>query len=145
MHKGPLGDRLEDSLLCNYVRNFFLTRLLSYSLFSCIFTGYGYITPQTTTGRILCIFAALFGIPGTLLALSSTGELTAKWVNALVRKTEKKLFKRKEPKQVQTKSAAILFLFMICLMVVNCTLVTHLFDWTFMEGLYFSFIYNWFW
>ena len=76
----------------------------------------------------------------TLLALSSMGELIAKWVNALVRKTEKKLFKRKEPKQVQTKSAAILFFFMICLMVVNCTLVTHLFDWTFMEGLYFSFI-----
>ena len=105
-----------------------------------MFTGYGYITPQTTTGRILCIFVALLGIPVTLLALSSMGELIAKWVNALVRKTEKKLLKRKEPKHVHAKSAAILFLFMICLMVVNSTLVSHLFGWTFMEGVYFTFI-----
>ena len=68
------------------------------------------------------------------------GEVIAKWVNALVTKTEKKLFKRREPKQVQTKSAAILFLFIICLMMGNCLLVTYLFDWTFIEGLYFSFI-----
>ncbi|XP_078359129.1 potassium channel subfamily K member 9-like [Oculina patagonica] len=102
--------------------------------------GYGYITPQTSAGQILCIFVCLVGIPITLLMLNSTGELIARLVNSIATNVEQKFLKRAQPKQVKTKSAVILFLLMVLLIVVNSLLVTHFEDWTIVEGVYFSFV-----
>ena len=102
-----------------------------------MFVGYGNITPQTPAGKILCIFISLLGIPITLLTLKSIGELIARQLKLLVTKFEKKILKRPEPKRVQTKSAMILVALMVVLMVGSALFVTHLLDWTFIEGLYF--------
>ena len=103
--------------------------------------GYGYITPQTPAGKILCIFVSLFGIPITMLALKSIGELIAKGINKIVTKFEKKILKRSEPKYVKPKSAVILFTLVVLLIVVNgLAITTHLNDWTIVEGVYFWFI-----
>lgn len=89
----------------------------------------------------MCIFVSLLGIPITLLALQSLGELIAKLVNASVRKFEKKFLRRAEPKQVQTKSAVFLFSLMIWLMIATgYTAKTKDANWTFVEGVYFCFI-----
>lgn len=110
--------------------------------FVCIFfySGYGYITPQTPTGQILCIFVSLLGIPITLLAFKSIGELIAKWVNTIVTKLEKKILKRLEPKHKKTKGAVILFSTMISLIALNGVLLMNQTDWTIVEGVYFWFI-----
>ncbi|XP_078357021.1 two pore potassium channel protein sup-9-like isoform X1 [Oculina patagonica] len=102
--------------------------------------GYGYITPQTPTGQILCIFVSLLGIPIALLAFKSVGELIAKWVNTIVTKFEKKILKRSEPKQMKTKSAVILFSIMVLLIVINGLLLMVLTGWSILEGIYFWFI-----
>lgn len=102
--------------------------------------GYGWITPQTPTGQILCIFVSLLGIPITLLAFKSIGELIAKWVNTIVTKFEKKILKRLEPKHKKTKGAVILFSTMISLIALNGVLLKNQTDWTIVEGVYFWFI-----
>ncbi|XP_022797206.1 potassium channel subfamily K member 9-like [Stylophora pistillata] len=102
--------------------------------------GYGYITPQTPAGQLLCIFICLLGIPITLLALKSAGELIAKLVNALVTKFESKLLKRAQPKKIEMKSAVILFILMVTLIVTNGALVMRSHGWTFLESVYFWFV-----
>lgn len=105
-----------------------------------IFTGYGYITPQTAAGQTLCIFVSMLGIPITMLTLKSAGELIAKLANKIVTAFEKKILKKTEPKRVKTKSAVILFTFMVLLIVGNGLLVTSLEDWTFVQGVYYWFV-----
>ena len=102
--------------------------------------GYGYITPRTPAGQILCIVVSLFGIPITLLTLKSIGELISKVINKIVTKFEKKVLNRSEAKHVKIKSAMILFTSVVLLIVVSeLVIITHR-DWTFVEGVYFWFI-----
>ena len=117
------------------------TMLSNSVLFSISFLiGYGYITPQTTKGQMLCVFVAFIGIPITLLALKSVGELIAKLVSKVVEKFERKLLKRLEPTRKQTKSAVILFSFMVALIITSSVLTMFLKDWRLLEGVYFWFV-----
>ena len=104
------------------------------------FTGYGFITPQTPEGQILCIFVSLLGIPITMLAFKSIGELIAKWVTTVIKKFEIKILKKPEPKRMQTKSAAFLVSLMVALIVINGSLMRYLFKWKLIEGVYFWFV-----
>lgn len=105
-----------------------------------LFVGYGYITPQTPAGQMLCIFISFIGIPMTLLALKSAGELIAKLVNIIVTLIDKKIRKRAEPKQVEIKSAVILFSIMVVSLLVLTCLSKIYWDLTLVKGLYFWFI-----
>ena len=117
------------------------TMLSNSVLFSISFLiGYGYITPQTTKGQMLCVFVSFIGIPITLLALKSVGELIAKLVSKVVEKFERKLLKRLEPTRKQTKSAVILFSFMVALIITSSVLTMFLKDWRLLEGVYFWFV-----
>ena len=117
------------------------TMLSNSVLFSISFLiGYGYITPQTTKGQMLCVFVSFIGIPITLLALKSVGELIAKLVSKVVEKFERKLLKRSEPTRKQTKSAVILFSFMVALITTSSVLTMFLKDWRLLEGVYFWFV-----
>ena len=89
---------------------------------------------------MLCIFVSLPGIPITMLALKSIGEVIAYYVSAFVTKFEKKILKRADPKQVETKSASILFMLMVVLIVINSLFMTPLTEWGLLEGIYFWFI-----
>jgi len=111
-----------------------------FCLYFFFYPGYGWITPQTPTGQILCIFVSLLGIPITLLAFKSIGELIAKWVNTIVSKFEKKILKRLEPKHMKTKGAVILFSTMISLIALNSVLLMYHTDWTLVERVYYCFI-----
>ena len=129
-------------ILLGQCRKRFLLKSFNLCFVQCIFfySGYGWITPQTPTGQILCIFVSLLGIPITLLAFKSIGELIAKWVNTIVTKFEKKILKRLEPKHKKTKGAVILFSTMISLIALNGVLLMNETDWTIVEGVYFWFI-----
>lgn len=104
------------------------------------FAGYGYITPQTPSGQILCIFVSLIGIPITLLALKSIGELISKLVYATVEKFEKKILNSLDPQKIKTKSAVILFLFMLIFLLLTAQLHSSVSGRTFVEEVYFWFI-----
>lgn len=83
---------------------------------------------------------SLLGIPITMLAFKSVGELIVKWVNAIVTKFEKKILKRPEPIHVETKSAVILFSLMLMLLVIFGLIVTIQTDLTLIESVYFWFV-----
>lgn len=89
---------------------------------------------------MLCVFVAFIGIPITLLALKSVGELIAKLVGKVVEKFERKILKRLEPTRKQTKSAVILFSFMVALIITSSVLTMFLRDWRLLEGVYFWFV-----
>ena len=109
-------------------------------MFLLFSAGYGTITPQTSEGRLLCIFVSLIGIPITLLTLKSIGELVAKWTSTFVTKFERRILKRLEPKKVQTKSAVVSFLFTLLLMMGYGLLLVRYHGLTFVEGIYFLFV-----
>ena len=88
----------------------------------------------------MCIVVSLIGIPITMLTLKSAGELIAEIANTIVTRFEKKILKNVEPKRVKTKSAVILFSFMVLLIVGNGLLVMTLYDWTFVQGVYYWFV-----
>ena len=88
----------------------------------------------------MCIFVSLIGIPITLLTLKSIGELITKLANAVVTKFETKALKRVQPKYVQSKSAVILVVLMVVVMITNSFLTKLLKGWTFIEGVYYWFI-----
>ena len=74
-----------------------------------------------------------------MLALKLVGEVIANVVSAIVTKFEKKILKRLEPRQVQTKSAVILFSLMNVSFIIGGLLQVwkHL---TLVEGIYFWFV-----
>lgn len=75
-----------------------------------------------------------------MLALKSIGELISKWVSAIVTKVEMQILKNREPKRLQSKCAAILFLVMVLMIVGNGLIMVSLTDWSLLEGVYFWFV-----
>lgn len=49
------------------------------------FVGYGFIAPKTDTGRIICIFYCIFGIPVNMLAIVNLGLWFARQVRKIHR------------------------------------------------------------
>ncbi|KAK2572941.1 Two pore potassium channel protein sup-9 [Acropora cervicornis] len=102
--------------------------------------GYGFITPQTPQGQLMCILVSLLGIPITVLAFKSIGELIARCVNNIVENFEMKILKREEPKRMRKKSVALLTLLTLVLVTANGFIMMDLFQWTFIESVYFWFV-----
>ncbi|XP_015761205.1 PREDICTED: two pore potassium channel protein sup-9-like [Acropora digitifera] len=102
--------------------------------------GYGYITPQTPRGQLLCILVALPGIPITILAFQAIGEMIVRWVNNIVEKFERKILKREEPRGMQTKSLVFLVSLTLVLIAVNGSVMMDPYEWTFVEAVYFWFV-----
>ena len=75
-----------------------------------------------------------------MLALKTVGELVVDGVNIAVKKFEKKILKRPEPKLVQTKTAVILFLLMVTLIMILALLLTRKTGLTVIETVYFWFV-----
>ena len=105
-------------------------------LFSSFYLGYGHITPQTPLGQGITIIFCLFGIPITMLALKTTGELLATSIKYLVLKTETVILKRTEPKHVKKKTFFVASTLMLVLLISTGTSAVYLENWTFIEGLY---------
>ncbi|XP_074614651.1 potassium channel subfamily K member 15-like [Acropora palmata] len=101
--------------------------------------GYGYITPQTPEGKTLFMIICLIGIPLTMIAFKSVGELILILVNTIITKFEEKILKRSEHTHVQGKSALLLFVFMVTLLF-TCGCLETLEHLTWLEGTYMWFV-----
>ena len=103
-------------------------------------SGYGNITPVTQLGQSLCILFALIGIPITLLALKSVGELITEGFTKLIRKFETKLLKREHVYRCEMKCAVVSFLVTVSMLCGGAGINMLITKWTFLEGVYFWFI-----
>lgn len=105
-----------------------------------LFLGFGNITPKTRLGQGITIIVCIIGIPITMLALKSAGELLACCIRFAVVKTEAVILKKAEPKRVKKKmciAASTLFVVLFTLVSVASTFLE---GWSFLEGLYAWFI-----
>ena len=64
---------------------------------SIVFSGFANLTPNTRLGQGITIIFCLIGIPLTMLALKSAGELMGCGIRFIVTKTEACLFKNDPP------------------------------------------------
>ncbi|XP_041476369.1 TWiK family of potassium channels protein 7-like isoform X2 [Lytechinus variegatus] len=81
-----------DSILVGRTWN--LTSAMLFSMTTITTIGYGDIAPETTGGRVFCIFYATFGIPLALLFLANIGNLMARLTLKICRATHHCLFVR---------------------------------------------------
>lgn len=81
----------------------------------------------------------LIGIPLTIIAFKSVGELILILVNTIITKFEEKILKRSEHTHVQGKSAVLLFVFMVTLLF-TCGCLETLEHLTWLEGTYMWFV-----
>ena len=105
-------------------------------MFSLLLLGYGHITPKTQLGQGITIIACLLGIPITMLALKTAGELLATCIKLLVVKTETVLLKRAEPKHLKKKTFLAACTLMAVLYILISVSAVYLEKWSFVEGLY---------
>ncbi|XP_046449821.1 TWiK family of potassium channels protein 7-like isoform X2 [Daphnia pulex] len=109
--------------------------------------GYGNIAPQTTNGRIFCIFFALIGIPFTLTVIADLGMLMASAVAAVYHNVNQRSSWTKS-QAAQTfgrkfgKSLSVVLV--VALLIVYIAIGGGIFmiweDWNFLESFYFCFI-----
>ncbi|XP_043930389.1 potassium channel subfamily K member 16-like [Protopterus annectens] len=100
--------------------------------------GYGNRAPTTESGQIFCVFFALFGIPMNLIILNNVG----KHLSSLATKLGKRLL-AKGMKKKKVKILTILISFMagvIVFLLLPPVLFLFSENWSYMEGVYFSFI-----
>lgn len=82
---------------------------------------------------------SLIGIPLTMIAFKSVGELILILVNTIITMFEKKILKRREHTSVQGKSAVLLFVFMVTLLFAcGCLEIFEHLMW--LEGTYMWFV-----
>ena len=87
-----------------------------------------------------CILYSLIGIPITLLALKSAGELIKDGLSKLIRNIETRLLKREEVTNCKKKCVAASFLLTVTMMCIGAGLTVFTEKWSFLEGVYFWFV-----
>lgn len=92
--------------------------------------GYGNITPTTESGQILTVIYALVGIPFTVLALKSIGELVNKALKSVTRPLHRKFHSKNCQERacdfMETGNTCINLVSCILTWIIACALNTHL-------------------
>lgn len=91
-------------------------------------------------GQGVTIIICIIGIPITMLALKTSGEVLADCFRILVVKTETGIFKRAETKDVKKKTFFVACTLMVILVLLASLSSIYFEEWSFMEGLYAWFI-----
>lgn len=100
--------------------------------------GYGNVAPKTSGGRVFCIIYGLCGIP---LCLTWISELGSFFGNRAKRLSQVLIRRGQSVKMVQITCTVIFLLWgLLFHLVLPPLLFMHFEGWTYLEGLYFSFI-----
>ncbi|XP_006626426.1 potassium channel subfamily K member 5a [Lepisosteus oculatus] len=100
--------------------------------------GYGNIAPKTPQGRVFCIFYGLFGVPLCLTWISALGKFFGGRAKHLGQYLTKK---RVSLRKAQFTCTALFLLWGVVIHLVIPPFVFTAFEgWTYIEGLYFSFV-----
>ena len=124
------------------VNSFFIHANLTFFSFlrRLIKSGYGLITPKTQVGQGVTVIVCIIGIPITMMALKTSGEVLADCFRVLVVKTEIGIFKRTETMHVKKKTFFVACTLMVILLLLASLSSTYFEEWSFTEGLYAWFI-----
>ncbi|KAG9347323.1 hypothetical protein JZ751_004890 [Albula glossodonta] len=100
--------------------------------------GYGNIAPKTIPGRVFCIFFGLFGIPLCLTWISELG----KFFGARAKKLGNYLMKKGFTVRKAQFICTVIFIMwgLLVHMVIPPVIFMYQENWTYVEGLYFSFV-----
>lgn len=102
----------------------------------CLFVGYGNLTPKTELGQGLTILYCLIGLPISMLAFKTTGEVIAGGIKRAVIVTETRYLKREVPVHLKMKTFVSSVFAMIVLLLLATLSTIFLEKWSFVESLY---------
>lgn len=107
---------------------------------SCVFTGFGDMTPRTITGQMVFILFALIGLPLTMVTLKSTGELLHDFIKKLIIIFERRFLKKQETKNILFKTVIASFVQFIALHAQCAGVYMYFNQIGYLEGIYASFV-----
>ncbi|XP_031553677.1 potassium channel subfamily K member 15-like [Actinia tenebrosa] len=102
--------------------------------------GYGHITPQKPLGQGLTIVLCIIGLPITMLALKTAGEVLLVSLRNLTITLEKKILRRRKPENSIFKCLLMIIFWITLLMCILATVEKYVNGWTFLEGVYCWFV-----
>ena len=103
-------------------------------------SGYGHMTPDTWVGQLLTVFYGLAGLPITMLALKTLGEVMVSGVQSFVLLIEKRLFKVRDVRKIRQKTFLATCVLMILFLLLGSVINLVAEGWSFVEGLYAWFV-----
>jgi len=98
------------------------------------------MTPDTWLGQLLTVFYCLAGLPISMLALKTLGELTVSGVESLVLRIEKRLLKVRDVRRIRQKTFLATCVLMVLFLLLGSVINIVAEGWSFVEGLYTWFI-----
>ena len=98
------------------------------------------MTPDTWLGQLLTVFYGLAGLPLSMLALKTLGEVIASGVQSLVLRIEKPLLKVRDVRKIRQKTFLATCVLMILFLLLGSVINMVAEGWSFVEGLYTWFV-----
>lgn len=103
--------------------------------------GYGNITPVTDGGKVFTMFFALFGIPITILMLSTVGEEMLNCQKYVIKKVETGWLNRSDVSYLEVKCLITSFAIILLVVLVGAVTTDRQYqDWSFLDSFYCWFI-----
>ena len=105
--------------------------------------GYGHFLPSTSSGKIFCLFYALFGIPMTGILLGAIGTLFSSCFMVRIKQIKRKYHNAVNAKIVfrYMETAFLFFIpWFIIFMIIPSLIFVAIERWSFLESFYYSFI-----
>jgi len=121
--------------------NFYNSFFFSITVVTTI--GYGHLLPSTASGKVFCLFYALFGIPMTGILLGAIGNLFRRCFMRRIKQIRRKYHNKLNPKSFlcYCEHAALFFLpWFIVFLIIPSAIFVLVERWSFLEGFYYSFI-----
>lgn len=98
------------------------------------------MTPDTWVGQLLTVFYGLAGLPISMLALKSLGEVIVSGVHSFVLLIEKRLFKARDVRKIRQMTFLATCVLMILILLLGSVINLVAEGWSFVEGLYAWFV-----
>ena len=98
------------------------------------------MTPETELGQGLTVIYAIVGLPISMMALKTIGDVIVNGIRSLVLKIERRLFKRRGVHRIKTKTFIGTCLLMIVFILLGTITEALTEGWSFVEGVYAWFI-----
>ncbi|XP_020917392.1 potassium channel subfamily K member 15 isoform X2 [Exaiptasia diaphana] len=102
--------------------------------------GYGDMSPKTTVGKVVLIPYCLIGLPLTMLALKTSGEVIHLSIKTIAVNFERKVLKRQHPEKKLIKCFIIIISIMTVVICAAAAGEVALEGWTFLDGVYCWFV-----
>ncbi|XP_078377556.1 uncharacterized protein LOC144660710 [Oculina patagonica] len=102
--------------------------------------GYGHMTPDTWVGQLVTVFYGLVGLPISMLALKTLGEVIVSGIQSLVLRIEKRSLKTKQVRKIRQKTFVGTCVLMILFLLLGSVINVLAEGWSFVEGIYVWFV-----